>query len=219
MKKEEAIQIGTQTQEQFLQLLDNLPVKFFEEEYENLYGKVHPKFYRGKCQEAVAESKKKFVPLIVYLHHEEHENTSSFCKEVLSSPSLSKIVDDHFLFWVGIINSDLENLIKTFLGSTKYPFITIVANLGLGMSVLDILQGVSTSSEVMSRLLQILETYTQTFAKLKQDSKKRDHQRSIVAEQDEEFQRFLAIDKEKERIREELEDKEKKRKGKSRSNT
>jgi len=134
------------------------------------------------------------------------KRTASFCLEALASPSICNVISDHFIFWVGFMDSTLEEMIKSFLGTTKYPFLAVVANLGVGMSILDILQGPTTSSEMMGRLLQLLDSHTPTLTKLKEGSHKRNFQRQIVEEQDREFQESLEIDKHKAKIRGEEEE-------------
>jgi len=73
------ININLQTQEQFVALLDSLPKRNFEEEFEKSYGTTHPKVFQGTCKEAVSRVKRDFVPLVIYLHNESDEGTAAFC--------------------------------------------------------------------------------------------------------------------------------------------
>ncbi len=67
-------------QEQLFRVLDTLRAENFESEFEQVYeSKVHPIFFGGGCEEAVQESKRTFKPLIIYLHHDSHEDTPAFC--------------------------------------------------------------------------------------------------------------------------------------------
>jgi hypothetical protein len=60
-EEEDADFIGAQPtlsmQEQFLGMLDPLTAENFAEEFEAKYGKVHPNFFNGTCQQAVAQSR------------------------------------------------------------------------------------------------------------------------------------------------------------------
>jgi hypothetical protein len=52
------VQTNLSTQEQFLTMLDVLRIEDFKSEFESKYeSTIHPNFYTGTCQEAVAQSK------------------------------------------------------------------------------------------------------------------------------------------------------------------
>jgi hypothetical protein len=53
---------------------------------ESKYGSSHPTFHIDSARGALARAKREFKMLMVYLHHDDHENTDLFCLYVETPP-------------------------------------------------------------------------------------------------------------------------------------
>jgi hypothetical protein len=85
-----------------------------------------PRFFDRSYQAAVrmAHSQSKF--LIVYLHSELHENTDSFCRDVLCSSGVSRFLEESSILWGGSV-SEVEAFALTYkLKCKSFPFIGIL---------------------------------------------------------------------------------------------
>jgi hypothetical protein len=102
--------------------------RLFAERFEAQYGATHPRPFRGSYRDALRESKRSLVPLVVYLHSPHHYNAPGFCRDVLGDAAVIAAIEDRgCLFWWGDVSDPEAHAVAGVLGASDFPFLGIVA--------------------------------------------------------------------------------------------
>ena len=102
-------------------------VSEFCREYEARYGSSHPTFTRLGYYQALEEAKRDLRFLLVYLHCEDHQDTDTFCREVLSSQTVRQQVEDlNILFWSCSVRRAEGYKVSQALRENSYPFLALI---------------------------------------------------------------------------------------------
>ena len=102
-------------------------VNQFCREYEARYGTSHPPFTRLGYYQALEEAKRDLRFLLVYLHCEDHQDTDTFCREVLSSQTVRQQVEDlNILFWSCSVRKAEGYKVSQALRENSYPFLALI---------------------------------------------------------------------------------------------
>ncbi|KAJ6249551.1 fas-associated factor 2 [Anaeramoeba flamelloides] len=142
-------------------------------------------------------------PILLYLHSftENEALVSNFVLNILSTKEVIKVINENYIFWVG--DSDLVQekfrISRKKLGITTFPVLAIISNSAV-VAILDLIEGEFGIDEFMKRLLEQMDLFTilNTTEQNKNQLKKTE---SILEreQQDEEFERLLEIDREKQK--------------------
>jgi len=190
--------------DELISTLDSFAVS--EEFLQNFNEEVpcHPTISSGPFRDAIDLAKKNFKIVIVYLHHQTHCLTSHFCRETLGRTELADFIDHNFLFWMGQVDTSVEPVLTKLLHQNEitFPFLVLVADLGSGVSILNIHQGSLEPDELISRLFQDIENHGSILEelrlKLEEQNKRLATEREIKQLQEQEYAAAVEQDKEKE---------------------
>jgi len=186
-----------------------LRVQNFLTNFERSHGQIHPAFVEGPYNTAMNTAKSSFKFLLVYLHSSIHQNTDSFCRDTLCTELIADFFNEHFVCWAGNINMTEAFKISNMLSASTYPFICVICSNSIGgATILDRIEGLISSEDLITRLTNILETHGHILVAAKLEHDEREADRRIRQEQDEAFLRSLAEDQEKERKIQEEEDRQ-----------
>ncbi|KAI9199354.1 thioredoxin-like protein [Polychytrium aggregatum] len=175
--------------------------------FEQKYGSVHPPFFQGTYTQALETAKRELRYLLVLLHSEEHDDTEAFNRQVLSSDVMTEFLTSRrFIFWAGDIRESEAFQVSNVLSATTYPFLALIALQGTQMVVVDRVEGLTTSDEIIRILERHLGRLDAQLAAARMERERREQSRSIRAHQDSAYEASLRADREKEqRAREERE--------------
>lgn len=145
--------------------------------------------------------------LLVYLHSDRHPRTSPFCREVLSDASVIRFIEETFVIWGGSISSQEGAGAQHALNLSTFPFLAVVASrrdrpYGRALAVRE---GSMAADDVKAFLQSVLERHGVSLVTARLEQEERDNVRRLREEQDMEYQRSLAADRERERKRAEEE--------------
>jgi hypothetical protein len=101
------------------------------------------------------------MPVAVFLHKGDNQNSDEFCRNTLTSPSLVKYLNGKYILWVGKPDSEVEAFVKTFFSpqnkSEMWPFLMICAVLaGSTVSILDVIQGKKGVALILVEVIKII---------------------------------------------------------------
>jgi len=166
---------------------------------------VYPRVFNGSYQDACNASKAEFKFLVVYLHSSIHQDTDTFCREVLCTELITDFLNEHFLFWGGDVSVAESYKLSTLLDASSFPFLAVICNNTIGgTTIVDRIEGRLSAEDLITKLTNILETHGNILLEAKIEHDQRERDRLLRAEQDEAFRQSLAQDQEKERkLREE----------------
>ena len=99
----------------------------FCREFEEQYGASHPPFTRLGYYQALEEAKRDLRFLLVYLHCEDHQDTDRFCREVLSSQTVTQQIEDlNIMFWACSVRKMEGYKVSQALRENTYPFLALI---------------------------------------------------------------------------------------------
>lgn len=197
----------------------------FDEWFEQNHGNVHPRFFRGSCQQALSRSKTDAKFLLAYLHDSYEAGCAAFCDRVLSSALFQAFVDENFVFWVGDLATPEGAAVRRALRIQAAPALVMLAHGDMGggqlrqggggglhgepvVQALGTVQGARLLEE--ERLIGSLQAQLQAFEPLLVAARAEQHERMMDRvmrdEQELEYQRSLAADQEKDRLAREAEE-------------
>ena len=186
---------------------------------------MHPRFFRGSCQQALSRSKTDAKFLLAYLHDSYEADCAAFCDRVLSSALFQAFVDENFVFWVGDLATPEGAAVRRALRIQAAPALVMLAHGDMGggqlrqggggglhgepvVQALGTVQGARLLEE--ERLIGSLQAQLQAFEPLLVAARAEQHERMMDRvmrdEQELEYQRSLAADQEKDRLAREAEE-------------
>jgi len=187
---------------ELIKKLDNFTASdHFLEDFERIYSTLHPPFFEGTFTQAITVAKQLYKIVIVYLHHELHEHTLPFCLQTLCSQAVSEIIQQHFVFWVGEIDSSKESNL-----GNQFPFLALIADVGNGVNLLEIIKGEIFVDELITRLINVQDSYGKVLQKFQDEQLAKEEQlheeRHMKLVQEIEYEDALAEDRKKEKEKE-----------------
>ncbi|KAG0169788.1 hypothetical protein DFQ28_002643 [Apophysomyces sp. BC1034] len=181
----------------------------FLRDFEFTYGETHLDFFQGGYSQALETAKKELRFLLVVLQSDEHDDTDEFCRDTLTSTELIAFLHRHqILVWAGNVREAEAFQVSSTLQATAYPFLAIIAlQVPSGtatpstpkMSVVDRIEGLTSSASITRRLDAALERYGPALNRLRMEQDQRDLERRLRQEQDRAYNESLRADQEKER--------------------
>lgn len=107
----------------------------------------YPNFFRGTYNEAVSHALTSHRLLFVYLHSQQHSDTTPFCTDTLCSAEVLNILRDHYVVYGADIWSKCGYDLTIKLGAEAYPFVAII------------FPGRDTSSTIKGLIISTLNGY------------------------------------------------------------
>ncbi|CAF0752284.1 unnamed protein product [Brachionus calyciflorus] len=188
----------------------------FNEEFAVRYGPLMPLFFIGSLEDAIQEAlmcpAKDRKLLGIYLHSDHTIFHNIFCSKTLCDENIVNFLCENFIVWPWDLtckkfeNSFYEKCSK-YLGSActsslrslkeNLPVFLIVTRVRGSNEVAAIIQGDSTSDQMMNRIMQSYEMFEMQRMNDQRDEQTRDEREKIKREQDAAFQESLEADKAK----------------------
>ncbi|KAJ3442454.1 fas-associated protein [Anaeramoeba flamelloides] len=184
----------------------------FLQEYEDSYGRTHPKFQSGTFKQAFNSAKEQSKFLIIYLHSPEHISTSRFCEQVLCNENIITFLDNNYVCFGASVRHSSGFLLTSKFHVTTYPFLAIVTtNSSTQLQILKVFEGKLKPYQLLTGLINTLEQHSAIITAQRTEEEEKKSSREIREQQDREYLETVAKDEERMRI-----EKEKERIGKER---
>ena len=190
----------------------------FDEWFEQNHGNVHPRFFRGSCQQALSRSKTDARFLLAYLHDGQAADCATFCDRVLSSALFQHFVDENFVLWVGDTATGEGSAVRRALRVQSCPALVMLAHGDMGggalpgagmggggphgepmVQALGTVQGARVLNEeaLIASLQAQLEAFEPVLVAARAEQQERLNDRIMREEQEQEYLRSLAEDEAK----------------------
>lgn len=166
--------------------------------FESTYGPTHPTFLECSFHDALKKARTDFKFLLVYLHSSLHDDTVPYCTGVLTAPMVVDFIDDNFLMWAGDLSVSEPYRVSTILSACRYPFIGVLSNVDGTPAIIERIEGLIDSEELLRKLATILETQGPALIAARASVEERERDRLLREEQEEEYLQALREDEEKE---------------------
>ncbi|GBF99613.1 hypothetical protein Rsub_12292 [Raphidocelis subcapitata] len=161
------------------------------------YGERVPAFLEQGWSQATSAAHAQFKFLFVYLHSPDHEDTETFCRSVLCSPEVLSYVGEQFVAWGGDIRRADAFTLSSRLHVTTYPAVALLAYPGSRTKVVACLQGRFTAAQLLAALRRAVEEHGVLLTAERLQQEEREMSRTLLEEQNREYEEALAADREK----------------------
>ena len=181
-------------------------------EFEEDYGENNLPFFEGGYAQAFDLAKKDLKFLLVILISTEHDDTPSFIRDTILSSEVQGFVNNpsnEIILWVGDVRDSEAYQVSTALRCNKFPFTALVAHTpqqsSTSMSVLARLTGPMPAGIYVAKLQAAIVSHTNQLRTVRETRNAQDFERTLRQEQDSAYERSLAQDRERTRLRREAE--------------
>ncbi|KAI5867680.1 hypothetical protein GGS23DRAFT_549442 [Durotheca rogersii] len=189
----------------------------FKREFEEEYGSSSLPFYEGGFAQALDLAKKDLKFLLIVLMSPEHDDTESFTRETLLSPEVVSFISDptnNIVLWGGNVLDSEAYQVAAEYNCTKFPFSCLVCltprdgggGASTRMSIVKRLVGPLSPATYLSELQTAVGKYAPDLAGVRAERTAHEVARSLRTEQDSAYERSLARDRERARLRREAEE-------------
>lgn len=181
-------------------------------EFEEEYGENTLPFYEGGYAQALDLAKKDLKFLLILLISPEHDDTSSFVRDTLLTPNVQSFINNppnEIILWAGDVRDSEAYQVSTALRCNKFPFTGLIAHTpqqsSTAMSVLTRLTGPMPASTYAAKLQSAITAHSEQLATVRAARSAQNFERTLREEQDSAYERSLAQDRERARLKREAE--------------
>ena len=181
-------------------------------EFEEEYGENTLPFFEGGYAQALDLAKKDLKFLLIFLISPEHDDTSSFIRETLLAAEVQTFINNQtneLIFWVGDVRDSEAYQVTTALRCNKFPFTALIAHTpqqsSTAMSVLTRLTGPMPAGTYVAKLQSAITAHSEQLATVRAARSAQNFERTLREEQDSAYERSLAQDRERARLKREAE--------------
>ncbi|XP_053394113.1 FAS-associated factor 1-like isoform X2 [Mercenaria mercenaria] len=194
-------------------------LEHFTREFRERYGETHPVFYVGSLDNAIKDalvvSARERKLLAIYLHHDSSILANVFCSQIFCNVGIVNYLTTNFLTWAWDMTLEtnsarLITMATRHFGSVaanqirsykpdNLPVLLIISRSRATNEVVDVIRGDVTVDELMSKLLQDQEVFSQQQQRDIAEEAEREARENIRTEQDAAYQESLEADRKKER--------------------
>ncbi|KAH8654486.1 UBX domain protein [Tricladium varicosporioides] len=160
-------------------------------------------------------AKREYNFLLVVLISPEHDDTSTFCRDVLMNSEVNTFIRDpqnRIRLWIGDVRDAEAYQVSTALKCNKFPFTALICHTpevsSTAMSVVARLTGPMDSNTYLAKLRTIHTQRTEQLDQARSAHAFQNAERNLRREQDSAYERSLAQDRERARLRREAEEAE-----------
>jgi FAS-associated factor 2 len=189
----------------------------FIREFEEEYGPNELPFFENGYAQALDAAKKDLKFLLVILLSPEHDDTSSYVRDTLLSATVVNYIKEpsnNVILWVGNVQDSEAFQVSTALSSTKFPFAAVICHTpaisSTAMSIVGRMVGPMTAQSFLSKIQRAVDQYAPGLTQTRRARQEQDASRSLREQQASAYERSLAADREKARIKKEAEERRKK---------
>jgi FAS-associated factor 2 len=181
-------------------------------EFEEEYGSNSLPFFEGGYAQALDLAKKDLKFLLIILLSPEHDDTSSFIRDTLLSAEVQTFINDpstNIILWTGDVRDSEAYQVSSALHCNKFPFTAVVANdpavSSTNMSVIARVTGPMDASIYLAKIRNTISTHGEQLARVRASRNEQNFERTLRQEQDSAYERSLAQDRERARLKKEAE--------------
>ncbi|KAL3422742.1 ubx domain protein [Phlyctema vagabunda] len=182
-------------------------------EFEEEYGANTLPFHDGGYAQALDIAKKDLKFLLILLISPEHDDTSSFNRETLLSQEVLDFINapaNNIILWVGDIRDSEAYQVSTALRCTKFPFTALITHTpqqgSTAMSVVARVTGPVPAAAYIAKLQTAMAAHSEQLATVRAARSAQQFERTLRDEQNSAYERSLAQDRERARLRREAEE-------------
>jgi len=174
-------------------------VAAFSRDWEERYGTHHPPFNRGSYSQVLEEAKRELKFLLVYLHCEEHQDTPTFCREVLSNPLVvEQVTSQNIIFWGCSVTRSEGYRVSQALRENSYPFLAMIVLRQNRMVVVGRREGMVQAETLVQWMQDTVTDFEAFIVAARAEREERNLDREIRSEQEAAFAETLRRDQERE---------------------
>lgn len=184
----------------------------FKRELEEEYGENSIAFYEGGYAQALDLAKKDLKFLLIILTSPEHDDTSSWIRETLLSAEVQTFINNptnEIITWAGDVRDSEAYQVATALRCNKFPYTALIAHnpeqSATSMSVLLRLTGPMSAATYIAKLQAAITSHADKLKTVRETRNAQNFERTLREEQDSAYERSLAQDRERARLRREAE--------------
>lgn len=185
----------------------------FIREFEEEHGSHAIPFLENGYNMALEKAHRELKFLLVVLMSPEHDDTNGWVRETLLAPEIVEFLNDpqnNLLVWGGNVQDSEAYQVANSLRCTKFPFAAVIMHTPnvspSAMSVAARITGTLPPSELLSRLRTAITSNQEPLERIRSTRAEQQASRSLREQQDEAYERSLAIDRERARLRREAEE-------------
>jgi FAS-associated factor 2 len=146
---------------QQLSINPNRDAENFISEFNSNYDLNHVPFHNGSYQSAVAAAFQQSKFLIVYIHSPLHEDTDTFCQQVLCNQSFINFVNENTIVWGGRVWDPEAYGLSLQLSVSAFPFLgLLICQSVRTVQVSDRVQGMLEVDPLITRLRNVTSVYS-----------------------------------------------------------
>lgn len=189
----------------------------FIREFEEEYGSHQLPFVEGSYATAFDAAKKDLKFLLTILLSPEHDDTSSFVRNTLISPTVTAFINDpanNIILWAGNVLDSEAYQVSTSLSCTKFPFAGLICHTpsvsSTSMSVIARIAGPVSPETFISSLRTAMSQNSEALNRTRAQRAEQQASRNLREQQDSAYERSLATDRERARQKREAEERQRK---------
>jgi len=186
----------------------------FIREFTEDYGPNPLPFLETSYASALDTAKRDLKFLLVVLLSPEHDDTGPWVRETLLAPTvasyLSSAQPDNILLWGGSVQDSEPYQVSLALNTTKFPFAALIAHTpsvsATAMSVVARLAGPMPAAQFLTKVQRAVEQFGPGLDEARRKRREVDAVRSLREQQNSAYERSLAQDRERARLKREAEE-------------
>lgn len=191
----------------------------FIREFEEEYGVTHNTlpFYEGGYAQAFDAAKRELKYLLVVLISPEHDDTQTFVRDVILAPEVVEFIqrpDNNILLWAGTVQDAESYQVATALRVTRFPYACLIVHTpsvsSTAMSRIATISGPTSAEDMLAKLEAAMRQQSQELDRVRRQRQEQQATRSLREEQESAYERSLAADREKARLKREQQAEEEK---------
>ena len=182
----------------------------FIREFGEEYGDYRLPFYENGYAHAYDLAKKELKYLLVVLLSPEHDDTSTFIREVLLSSQFESLVKSpNVILWAGTVQDSEAYQVSIGLNCSKFPFAGLIVHTpqdsSTAMSTIARVTGLQPASSFVSKIRTAMSQHETALEAARAARREQQATRNLRQEQESAYERSLAQDRERMRLRREAE--------------
>ncbi|POS86827.1 hypothetical protein EPUL_001022 [Erysiphe pulchra] len=181
-------------------------------EFEEEYGSNSLPFFEGGYAQALDLAKSHFKFLVILLLSPEHDDTAHFVRETLLDLMVQDFLhksENNIILWAGDVRDSEAYQVSAAVKCSKFPFTAVVAHTpnisSTSMSVILSITGTTDATTYLSKLRTAVTKHEEQLSIARASRSAQDLERNLRQQQDSAYERSLARDRERARLKKEAE--------------
>jgi FAS-associated factor 2 len=182
----------------------------FIREFEEEYGSHSLKLFENGYAQALDIAKRELKFLLVVLLSPEHDDNAGFVRQTLLSSAVVSYINDsrnNIILWAGSVQDSEAYQVSNALHCTKFPFTAVIVQTAqypaTSMSVVTRITGVMPPTAFLAKLQVAVTQHSGNLERARASRAEQEASRSLREEQNSAYERSLAHDRERTRLKKE----------------